>query len=149
MIPQLLELFGKPEWSLIEAHRASTHLSIGVLTGAFLFDVAALLVSKKRAAWREAALWMQLLGSLLLLLTFALGYFGNPFAGKQSEIAIKANWHFRFGLTTLVFFGLLCAWRWARWTRWRRVESTLYAAVTVVGLALISITGWMGGHILD
>jgi uncharacterized membrane protein len=149
MIPQLLELFGKPVWSLIVANQISTLLSIGILLGAFLFDLAALLVSKKRVAWREAALWMQLLGTLFLLLTFALGYFGNPFAGKHSQIAMKADWHFRFGLVTLGFFVLLCAWRWGRWTRWRRIESTLYAMVTLVGLALISITGWMGGHILD
>jgi uncharacterized membrane protein len=149
MLAHLLELFGKPEWSLIEAHQVSTHLSIGLLVGALFFDIGALFVSRKRESWREAALWMQLLGTLLLALTFALGFYGNPFAGKKSEIAQKAYWHYRFGLVTLIFSLLLAAWRAARWARWRRAESTLYATVTLVGMALITVTGWMGGHVLD
>jgi uncharacterized membrane protein len=149
MFNQLLTLFGKPEWSLLEAHQASTHLSIGMLIGAVFFDLLALLIPRKRAAWRESALWMQLLGTLLLALTFALGFYGNPYAGKHSEIALKADWHFRLGLTTLSFFVALTAWRLVRNTRWRRFEGALYVAATVAGVALITLTGWMGGHILD
>jgi uncharacterized membrane protein len=149
MFGQLLALFGKPEWSLLEAHQASTHLSIGLLIGAIFFDVSALLIPAKRAAWRESALWMQLLGTLLLAFTFALGFYGNAYAGKHSEIALKANWHFRFGLTTLLCFVFLTGWRVARNLRWKRVESTLYIVATVAGLILITITGWMGGHVLD
>jgi uncharacterized membrane protein len=146
---QLLELFGKPQWSLIEAHQGSTHLSIGLLMGALLFDLAAILVVKKRAPWREAALWMQVLGTLLLVFTFALGFYGNPLLHKHNEMAQKADWHFRFGVVTLCIFLFLTAWRVARWSKWRRVESTLYALATGLGIALISITGWMGGHIFD
>lgn len=149
MWQQLLELFGKPEWSLIEAHQVSTHLSIGLLIGAIFFDVAALFIARKRDAWRESALWMQLLGTLLLALTFALGFYGNPFATKHNELAQKADWHFRFGVASLAFFALLTLWRLARWNRWKRLENAMYAAATLAGIVLLSITGWMGGHVMD
>ena len=149
LFQQLFELFGRPEWSLIEAHQASTHLSIGLLLGAVGFDAAALLFSPKRAIWREAAFWMQLAGFGLLLVTFGLGYFGNPFAGKQSELAQKTEWHKNFGLVTLGVFGLLCAWRVARFRKWGRIEGSVFAFVNAFGLAAITLTGWMGGHIYD
>jgi uncharacterized membrane protein len=149
MLSQLLSLFGNPEWSLIEAHRASTHLSIGLLIGAVFFDLFALLIPRKREVWREMALWMQLLGTLLLALTFALGYFGNPFAGKHNEIAVKADWHFRFGLATLLLFTVLTLWRITRNARWHRAEAILYGAMMLLGVLLITLTGWMGGHLLD
>ena len=145
----LLELFGKPEWSLIEAHQASTHLSIGLLIGALLFDVAAFLVPKKREAWRGAALWMQVLGTALLILTFTLGFYGNPLLHKHNQMAQKADWHFRFGAVTLGIFLFLTVWRGTRWSKWARAESTLYALATVLAITFISITGWMGGHIFD
>ena len=145
---QFLELFGKPEWSLLEAHQASTHLSIGLLLGAALFDVGATLVPKQQIVWRGVAFWLQIAGWLALAATFALGFYGNPFAGKSSELAQKTEWHKNFAYFTLGAFALLGLWRIARHKKWSRVEGGLFALVNVVALIAITATGWMGGHIM-
>lgn len=149
LFQSLIELFGAPEWSLIEAHQASTHLSIGLLLGAAGFDVAALVFPRKRAIWRESAFWMQLAGFVLLLVTFGLGFYGNPFAGKESELAQKTEWHKNFGYVALGVFALLCAWRVARFKKWGHIESGAFVLLNGLGLLVITLTGWMGGHIAD
>lgn len=149
LFQQILELFGPPEWSLIEAHQASTHLSIGLLLGAAGFDVAALLFPRKREAWRESAFWMQLAGFVLLLVTFGLGFYGNPFAGKASELAQKTDWHKNFGYAALGVYALLSLWRISRFRKWGRIEGGAFALLNGLGLLIITLTGWMGGHIMD
>ena len=148
-LAQFLELFGKPEWSLIEAHQASTHLSIGLLVGAALFDVGATLAPKKQIAWRDVAFWMQIVGWFLLLVTFGLGFYGNPFAGKSSELVQKTEWHKNLAYFTLGAFALLGLWRIARHRKWSRTEGGLFALVNIIGIAAITVTGWMGGHIME
>ena len=149
LFQSLFELFGAPEWSLIEAHQASTHLSIGLLLGAVGFDLAAFAFPHKRAVWRESAFWMQLAGFALLLVTFGLGFYGNPFAGKASELAQKTEWHKNFGYAALGVFALLCAWRVVRFKRWNRIEGGAFVLLNGLGLFIITLTGWMGGHIAD
>jgi uncharacterized membrane protein len=148
-LEHIIELFGKPEFKLIELHQASTHLSIGILLGAVMFDLAAALFSKKRAVWREAAFWMQMLGTAFLLGTFALGFWGNPFAGKAHEMGQRTDWHKNFAYATLGAFALLAVWRLKRGHCWGRLESGFYAMMTLLGLGLIAVTGWMGGHIME
>lgn len=148
-LSQFLDLFGKPQWSLIEAHQASTHLSIGLLLGAAFFDVGALLLPKKRLAWRDVAFWLQVGGWFALAATLALGFYGNPFAGKSGELAQKTEWHKNFAYFTLGAFALLGLWRIARHKKWGLMEGAAFALVNVVSLAAITFVGWMGGHIAD
>lgn len=149
MLQQLLELFGKPQFSLIEAHQASTHLSIGLLLGAVGFDVAAFLHKGKSGIWRESAFWMQLAGLGFLVITFALGFYGNPFAGKTNELAQKADWHRNFAYVALGVFSVLSLWRIARFKRWNRIEASTFVLLNGLGLLVITLTGYLGGHIGD
>jgi uncharacterized membrane protein len=149
MLQHILDLFGKPEFSVIEAHQASTHLSIGLLLGAVFFDFAALLFKSRRLVWQESAFWMQMLGTVALLATFGLGYFGNPFAGKTNDLAQKATWHQNFAYATLGTFVLLALWRLARHRNWKRIEFASYTIATLIGVGLVAFTGWMGGHIME
>ena len=148
LFQRLFELFGKPQWSLIEAHQASTHISLSLLLGAVGFDVAALLFPRKRATWRESAFWMQLAGMALLLVTFGLGFYGNPFAGKSNDIAQRVEWHKNFGYVALGTFALLSSWRIARHRRWGRFGGGAFALVNGFGLLVLTLTGWMGGHLI-
>ena len=143
---RLIELFGWPEFSLIELHQASTHLSIGLLLGGVLFDGSATLF--KKPVLRETAFWAQTGGTILLLATFLLGYLGNPFAGKGSELGQKAELHFYFACATLVTFGVLALWRVLRLRRMAKIEMAVYGFLTLIGVALIAVVGWMGGHII-
>ena len=139
-----LALFGPPHPSLIEFHQASTHFPIGLLLAAGLFDFGAL-VSRK-PAWREVAFWVQMLGTLALLVTLAAGYFGNPFHGATEE-AQKATWHQNFAFVTTGLFLVLAGWRLARRDKTTRVETGIYALTTLLAVAVISVTGWMGSQV--
>jgi len=143
----LIELFGKPEWSLIEAHQASTHLPIGLLLGAFLLDVGGKVFRKP--ALNIAGFWAQMLGTFFMFVTLALGFYGNPFAGKANELGQKADLHSYFAYATLAVFGVLTLWRILRKSRINKGELVLYAALNLVGIAIIVATGWMGAHIAD
>lgn len=143
-LKQFLELFGPPKWSLIEFHQASTHFPIGLLLAAALFDFGAL-VSRK-TMWRDVAFWVQMMGTLALLVTLAAGYFGNPFHGANDE-GQKATWHQNFAFATTALFLLLAGWRLARRTKIARLEAGIYALTTLLAVAVISITGWIGAHI--
>lgn len=144
-LKQFLELFGTPQWSLIEFHQASTHFPIGLLLSAALFDFGSLVTRK--SVWRDAAFWVQMLGTLALLVTFAAGYFGNPFHGTSDE-GQKATWHQNFAFVTTGLFLMLAAWRLVRRTKIGRVETGIYALITLVAVAIISITGWIGSRIV-
>lgn len=139
-----LELFGTPGWSLIQFHQASTHFPIGLLLAAALFDFGSL-VSRK-VAWRDTAFWMQMSGTFALLVTLAAGYFGNPFHGANDG-GQKATWHQNFAFATTGLFVLLATWRLARRTQVGRLETGIYALVTLLAVATISITGWIGSQI--
>jgi len=139
-----LETFGTPEWSLIQFHQASTHFPIGLLLSAALFDFGSLVTRK--VAWRDTAFWVQMLGTFALLVTLAAGYFGNPYHGVNDE-GQKATWHQNFAFVTTGLFVILAAWRLARRSKSGRLETGLYALVTLVAVATISITGWIGSQI--
>ncbi len=139
-----LALFGVPHPSLIEFHMASTHFPIGLLLAAALFDFGAL-VSRK-TVWRDVAFWVQMLGTLALLVTLAAGYFGNPHHGMNEE-AQKATWHQNFAFVTTGLFLALATWRMARRAKMARAETGFYALLTLLAVAVISVTGWMGSQV--
>ena len=143
----IIELFGKPEFSLIEAHQASTHLPIGLLLGACLLDIGGKIFRKP--ALNSAGFWAQMLGTFSLFVTMGLGYFGNPFAGKANELGQKADLHSYFAYAALAAFGVLAAWRALRKERMSKAESVLYGALTACGIVIIVAAGWMGAHIAD
>lgn len=146
LLRQFLALFGQPEFSLIEAHRASTHLSLGLLVGGVLFDCLAGITRK--TVLRDTAFWSQIVGTLLLAGTFALGFYGNPVAGAQSDLGQRAQLHFYAGIATLAIFGVLSLWRMARARGMGKIELVAYSLLTLAGLAVITVTGWMGSRVM-
>ncbi len=146
LLRQFLDLFGQPEFTLIEAHRASTHLSLGLLVGAVLFDCLAGITRK--TVLRDTAFWSQIMGTLLLVGTFALGFYGNPVAGEQSDLGQRAQIHFYAGSLTLGIFVLLSLWRVIRVRGMGKIEIMAYSLLTLAGLAVITITGWMGSRVM-
>ena len=75
------------------------------------------------------------------------GLYGNPFAGKSNDIAQRVEWHKNFGYVALATFSLLSVWRIARHRRWGGFEGGAFALVNGFGLLVITLTGWMGGHL--
>ena len=133
--------------SMTQLHAASAHFPIALLLTSAAFEVAALVL--RRDDLRSAAFWTLLAGSLGAAATVVLGYLGNPFAGDTGEIAQKVELHQRVGIATVVVFGLLAVWRVARNNRLTRAESVLYALLTLGGVCAVSVTGYLGGHLME
>lgn len=116
--------------SVIAIHKASTHFPIGLLL-------------------TSAAFWALLAGTLGAVGTTLLGLLGDPFATDASQLTIKVAAHQRVGIASVVIFGVICAWRLTRRQRLERAEGWIYGLVTLAGVALVTYTGYLGGHLLD
>jgi uncharacterized membrane protein len=133
--------------SMTQLHAASAHFPIALLLSSAFFDAAGLV--SRRDDLRVAGFWSLLAGTLGAVATVVIGFLGNPFATDTSEIAAKVMLHQRVGVATAILFGLLTVWRVARGSRLTRLEGFLYTLVTLVGIVVVSVTGYLGGHLLE
>lgn len=133
--------------TMIQIHQASTHFPIGLLLTSAAFEVAALLFRRKDL--NAAAFWTLLAGAAGAVGSAVAGLLGNPFAGDVSEMGQKVLVHQKVGMVTAVVFVLLALWRVARRGRTGTGEGLLIALVTLAGVALVSVTGYLGGHLME
>ena len=133
--------------SMTQLHAASAHFPIALLLTSATFEFAGLLL--RRNDLQAAAFWAHLAGVAGASATVVIGYLGNPFAKDTSEMAAKVLLHQRAGTVTVVLFGLLAVWRVARGNRLTLVEGVFYALATLAGVAVVSATGYLGGHLLE
>jgi uncharacterized membrane protein len=133
--------------SVIALHKASTHFPIGLLLTSAAFDLAGVIL--RRSDLKSAAFWTLLAGTLGAVGTTLLGLLGDPFATDASQLTVKVAAHQRVGIASVVVFGVICAWRLTRRQRLERTEGWLYGLITLAGVALVSYTGYLGGHLLD
>ena len=154
MLKELFTLFGSPSFDLIDAHMGFVHLPIGLLWGSVAFDAAACLLAqffprqrRLRAAWHSTAYWLLMLGAIAAAVAAALGYFGNPFAGKQDMLAQRAAIHMYFGFATVAIFAILAAWRIALKNQFPRWDAVAYGVLLLAGFVIITATGFLSAHI--
>jgi uncharacterized membrane protein len=133
--------------SVIALHKASTHFPIGLLLTSAAFDLAGVVF--RRSDLTSAAFWTLLAGTVGAVGATLLGLLGDPFATDASQLAMKVAAHQRVGIASVVIFGVICAWRLTRRQKLGRIEGVFYSIVTLVGVALVSYTGYLGGHLLD
>lgn len=145
MLPLGLDRFSFEKPSLIEIHMASAHFPIALLLTSVLCEAIGSL-SKKAAGFRTTAFWTHMLGTLSAAVTVALGWFGNPTRGKHTEFAQQVTVHQWWGISALTIFALLAIWRLKRGSRRTPLETGAYALVSLVGVIVISVTGYLGAH---
>ncbi len=133
--------------SITQLHAVSAHFPIALLLTSVFFELIGLLT--RRSDLQAAAFWSHLAGTAGAAATVVIGFVGNPFAHDTSEIAAKVLVHQRVGVATVIVFGLLAVWRVARGNRLSRIEGVFYALATLVGVAAVSATGYLGGHLMD
>ena len=133
--------------TMIQIHQASIHFPIGLLLTSAAFEVAALLLRRKDL--NAAAFWTLLAGAAGAVGAAGAGLLGNPFATDVSAIGQKVLVHQKVGMVTAVVFVLLALWRVTRRGRTGTGEGLLIALVTLAGVALVSVTGYLGGHLMD
>ncbi len=154
MIRELFRLFGSPGVDLIDVHMGFVHLPIGLLWGSASFDFAAYFLPKifprhrlLRASWHNTAYWLLMMGTLGAIVAAALGYFGNPFAGKSDVLAQRATIHMYFGFATAGIFCTLALWRIVLKNKFAKWDAAAYGALLLVGFVVITVTGFLGSHV--
>ncbi|MEO6907399.1 MAG: DUF2231 domain-containing protein [Abditibacteriaceae bacterium] len=154
MIRELFRIFGSPGFDLIDVHMGFVHLPIGLLWGSAAFDFAAFLLPKffkrhrlLRASWHSTGYWLLMMGAVATIVAATLGYFGNPFAGKNDILGQRATIHMYFGFTTVGIFCILALWRIYLKNKFTRWEAVGYSALLLVGFIVITVTGFLGSHV--
>jgi uncharacterized membrane protein len=154
LISELFKLFGWPGFDLIDLHMGFVHLPIGLLWGSAAFDLAACFLPKRsprhrllRAGWRNTAYWLLMMGTVAAIVAAALGYFGNPFAGKGDVLTQRATIHMYFGFATVGIFCALALCRIAFKNKLTGWAAAAYGVLLMVGFAVVTMTGFLGSRV--
>jgi uncharacterized membrane protein len=119
-------------------------LPIGLFTAALVFDL--LRVGTDRPGWGDVAFWCiaaGLVGGLLAALPGLIDYTG--LRGPARRIA---TWHLAMNLTLVALFAVNL---WLRTESGRAVAGPgmgLPLALSIAGVALMSVSGWLGGEMV-
>jgi len=147
-----------PKIDLIELHLAAAHFPIALLMSNVFFDLAGFIFKKPEL--RTTSFWTHLLGLVGAVVTIVLGLFGNPFredvgfignlfGSFEPIMAQRAVQHQWFGFMSFVLFGLLAVWRIKRGNQFSNKELGSYWTLSLMAVAVIGLTGYLGSHVMD
>lgn len=136
-------------------HPALVHFPIALLT---IYALMECLRFKKLMQWEP---WFYLKGAFVILgfLSSVVTYFsGNEIQNEFSRVASLAHLvevHSNFATVTVLVFGLIAAAYLVVWAKWKPLEAIakrllsgyIVVPLALVGLALVTITGALGGAI--
>jgi uncharacterized membrane protein len=131
--------------NLIEVHMAAAHFPIALMVSSVLFDAAGLAL--RREPLRETAFWVHLLAAVACVGTVALGLLGNPFRGAEGPLADRVLRHQLIGIATMVICVALAVWRVRRRNNFSGPHLAVFAAISLAGAAVVTVTGYLGAHI--
>jgi uncharacterized membrane protein len=110
------------------------------------------LVSDVMYLWRGNDHW-----GLTAFYTMAGGLLGGIVAAvpgiidwlalKDRETVKVANWHARLNIAAIVVFGVSFYLRWRAFGRIPKESISLPFSLSIVGVILIAISGWLGGEL--
>ena len=124
-------------------HTALIVFPLGLLGMAVIFDLLALAVG--RGYWAEIALWMMTAGVVS-------GLIAAPF-GLIDWLAIPAGTRAKrigalHGIGNVFVLLMFAASAWVRWDV-PQSPSVLAVTLSLLGLGLALVTGWLGGELVD
>lgn len=132
-VPRLLAWVGK-------FHSATTHFPVGLLLAAVLAEGIAWFL--KRESWLLVVRFLVIVGALSAPMVATLGWFVAKYSSFGSPLT---EWHRWLGVATavwaLVCAALVCASECAEGSR----ERTRFRGALLLGAALVSVTGFLGG----
>ncbi len=149
VLPLGLDRFTFEAPTLIELHQATVHFPIALLLTSVGCEIGGALF-KKAESLRATAFWSHILGTISAAIAVALGWFGNPVRGKNDEFAQMVNVHQWWGIAALSIFMFLAIWRLRRVKNRDlpgKFERACYGALSLLGVFVIAMTGWLGGHL--
>jgi uncharacterized membrane protein len=135
---------------LWDFHPVFVHFTVGLLfTGSALFIATAM---GRRHAWAANGLiasrwifWSGIIALLITAVTGLLAYFTVP--GIPPEVRGDINKHFAAAVVTAVTYLVLAFFLWRR-QRLRLPPSGAWTGMIAVGMALLLVTGYLGGHLV-
>ena len=125
-------------------HQQLIPFPLGLLSTAVIFDLLRLLTDDRRYA--TAAFFMiaaGIVGGLLAGVFGAIDYLALPGRTRANRVG---GWHGAGNAVVLVVFAL--SW-WLRRDDPARVPETAALTLSVLGGILLTVTGWLGGELVD
>jgi len=147
-----------PKIELIELHVAAAHFPVALLMSNTFFDVMGRRLH--RPELRTTSYWCHLLGVCAAVVTAMLGTLGNPFRETTGILVFfwkdyhhgmsqRMATHSWVGLSSLLLFAALAAWRVKRRDTFSRPGSIVYWMATAAAIGLLGATGYLGSHVMD
>lgn len=117
---------------------------IGLWGAAVVFDIVHAFTGNP--LWRSLAFW-NILGGIVGALAAAVPGLID-YRGMQGRARRIANWHMalNFGITALFAVNLLLRTEWG--TRFISADSWIPLGLSVVGNAVLGVSGWLGGEMV-
>jgi uncharacterized membrane protein len=99
-------------------------------------------------AWRDWIAFYALLGGVIGGAAAAVPGLIDWLSLKDPEAVKVANWHARLNVIALLIFAASFYLRTAGGSRWVGGSYTVPVLLSVVGVLLITISGWLGGELV-
>lgn len=127
-------------------HPMLVALPIGLWIFSLIADV--IYLWRGNPVWRDWIAFYTLLGGIIGAATAAVPGFIDWFSIKDPEVKKLANWHARLNVVTLLIFIASFYLRTTSGAHWVSGSYTIPNLLSVVGIILITISGWLGGEMV-
>jgi uncharacterized membrane protein len=98
--------------------------------------------------WRDYIAFYTLLGGIIGAAVAAVPGFIDWFSITDRGVKKIADWHARFNVIALLIFAADFYLRTTSGARWVRGSFTIPLVLSVLGVVLIAISGWLGGEMV-
>src|SRR5256714_870298 len=119
---------------------------IGLWVFSLIADV--IYLWRGNTVWRDYIAFYTLLGGIIGAAVAAVPGLIDWHSLKDSEVVKIANWHARLNVIALVVFAISFYLRTTGGASWVGGSYTIPVLLSVVGVILITISGWLGGEMV-
>jgi len=114
----------------------------------FSFIADLLYLWRGNPIWRDWLAFYTLLGGIIGAVVAAVPGLIDWLALTDRAVVKIANWHARLNVIALIVFALSFYLRTKSGASWVRGSYTLPVLLSVLGIILITISGWLGGEMV-
>ena len=127
-------------------HPMLVALPIGLWIFSLIADV--IYLWRGNPVWRDWIAFYTLLGGIIGAAAAAVPGFIDWFSIKDPEVKKLATWHARLNVIALLIFIASFYLRTTSGANWISGSHTIPILLSVVGIILITISGWLGGEMV-
>ena len=127
-------------------HPILVHFPIALLFTSVFFDLIAMIT--KRDSFRQSGFWLLILGWISGLAATVSGFLSEDAVKKIGVPETAIDRHETFAIATMIVFALLLLVRLVGKFSPASRKNLVYTIGTFIGLALLSIAGYLGGDLV-